>query len=105
MMKHEFDELAGQVSDFNMYNNEIEPTYMMFNKITKQALAKAYWGNGDRRVARDGGYGLWMELNDLRKEIQKCNTNPDNHWFQDSVIKAAELFKRSDVIVEKMNRL
>ena len=105
MMRDEFDELAGQVCDPNMYSNEIEPTYMMFNKLEKRGLAKAYWGNGDRRVAKDGGYGLWFQLNELRKDIQKCDLNPNGHWFQDSVIKAAELFRQSDAIIEKINRL
>lgn len=105
MMRHEFDEIAGYTCDSAMYANEIEPTYMMFDKISKQGLAKAYWGEGDRRVARDGGYGLWTRLNDLRKELDKLSFDKTHYMFRENVVKAAELFKESDEIIEKMNRL
>lgn len=107
MMKHEFDEIAGFVCDPEMYNNEIEPTYMAFDKVEKKGLAKAYWGNGDRRVAKDGGYGLWTQLNDLRREMDKYKEglNPSNYLFRTNVEKIAEIFRKSDEIVEKINRL
>ena len=107
MMMSEFNEISGFVCDPNMYQNEIEPTYMAFDKVSKQGLAKAYYGNGDRRVAKDGGYGLWIQLNDLRREMDQCKKgiNPSNYLFRTNIEKIAEIFKKSDAIIEKINKL
>lgn len=63
MMYEEFNRIAGQVSDLAMYQREIEPTYMMFENVTKQEMAAMYWG------FKKDAYGLWVALNDLYREM------------------------------------
>lgn len=62
MMYREFNEIAGQTADYSMYKFEIEPTYMMFETVTKQEMAAMYWG------FKDGAYNLWIALNNLYHE-------------------------------------
>ena len=62
MMYQEFNRISGKTADPEMYFNEIEPTYMTFDWMTKEAMATMYWGE------KKGAYALWMEGKELYKE-------------------------------------
>ncbi len=62
MMYKEFNRISGKRAKSKMYYDEIEPTYMTFDWMTKEAIATMYWGE------KEGAYALWMEGNTLYKE-------------------------------------
>ena len=62
MYWEEFNRLCGFNTDYNIYSNEVEPTYMTFDWLDKDALASMYAGK------KEGAYSLWLEANNLYKE-------------------------------------
>lgn len=68
MMYEEFNRIASELAgrelkaDLQMYNMEIEPTYMCFAEITKKQLATMYWN------LKRNSYTLWLIGKDLMKE-------------------------------------
>ena len=63
-MKQEFDKIARELGytecDWDMYEKEIEPTYMLWfweEMLTKEDLVRMYWG------VEEGDYNVWLELN------------------------------------------
>ena len=63
-MKQEFDKIARELGytecDWDMYEKEIEPTYMLWfweEMLTKEDLVRMYWG------VEEGDYEVWLELN------------------------------------------
>lgn len=64
MMKQEFDKIAAELGytecDLNMYEKEIEPTYMLWAddyQLQKEEMVRMYWG------VEKGDYNVWLELN------------------------------------------
>ncbi len=64
MMKQEFDKIARELGytecDWDMYEKEIEPTYMLWAngfQIQKEEMVRMYWG------VEKGDYNVWVELN------------------------------------------
>ena len=64
MMKQEFDKIAREFGytecDGDMYEKEIEPTYMLWAngfQIQKEEMVRMYWG------VEKGDYNVWLELN------------------------------------------
>lgn len=63
MMYEEFAKLAGCEIDQEMYNAEVEPTYMAFDSLTKQEIAAMYMGT------KKGAYELWLRGKTLAREL------------------------------------
>lgn len=63
MMYEEFNRISGCKADYAMYVAEIEPTYMMFESVTKWEMAAMYWN------FKKGAYDLFCALNDLYREM------------------------------------
>ena len=62
MMYEEFNRISGQTADRAMYENEIEPLYMAFDELSKEAVAVMYWG------MKKGAYALFLKGCSLVKE-------------------------------------
>lgn len=61
-MYEEFNRVAGAVADREMYMKEIEPMYLAFEALSKEAVAVMYWGG------KPGAHGLWSRGTTLRRE-------------------------------------
>ncbi|MBP5459661.1 MAG: hypothetical protein J6Y62_05835 [Clostridia bacterium] len=105
MMKEEFEKFAGDTVDGDVYTDEIEPTYLTFDKVTKKGLALAYSGKGRKSVAPDGGCSLWMRLNQMHHQIQANVHRPNDYNFRTGCEAIVALFKESDKLVRQINRL
>lgn len=64
MTKDEFDKISGAVCDPEMFEMEVNPTYMTFAAVTKKEIAVMYWGQ------RPGAYDLWLRARTLAKELR-----------------------------------
>lgn len=62
MMYEEFNRISGLTADRAMYDNEIEPLYMAFDELSKEAVAVMYWG------MKKGAYELFSKGCSLAKE-------------------------------------
>jgi hypothetical protein len=62
MLYEEFNKISGKTVDTKMYFDEIDPTYMTFDWMTKDEIVTMYWGE------KKGAYALWLEGNQLYKE-------------------------------------
>lgn len=69
MMKKEFDRIADGLGyapcDPNMYQNEIEPTYMRWGQdemLTHEEMVRMYWG------IESWDWSTWILLNEARRE-------------------------------------
>jgi hypothetical protein len=71
MLKQEFDEIAAELGytpcDPNMYQNEIEPTYMHWGQdemLTHEEMVRMYWG------IEPWDWGTWTTLNSAWREME-----------------------------------
>ena len=78
MMKHEFDKIAAELGygpcDPNMYQNEIEPTYMHWGQdemLTHEEMVRMYWG------IEPWDWGTWTTLNSAWREMEAAKASFD----------------------------
>lgn len=87
MMYDEFNRIAGQTADPEMYSKEIEPMYLFYGFISKREMAALYWGE------KPGYYDMWKRLNHVWHVLQQKNFMADSYEIVNAARHIEELEK------------
>ena len=99
MMHQEFNKIAGQVCDPEMYFNEVEPIYMEFEDISKREMAVLYWGQ------RKGAYLIYLEMKDLMRYINELKAVPQDQFGLVESLASIKISEMKFQLTEKVKAL